>query len=141
MRLEILDPENELDRDFGFWLLNRIKMHFNAEVDPRKLTSWNKFFEESEDYTSIYGTPIDSLKILETGINNLLVRKLPDMIVISMNKNKFVPGLDRIRVDTVCRLITFGNTSVKGYPVLLDTLQHFADNINEYIDLYDEGIM
>lgn len=141
MRLEILDSNQKLDKDFGFWLVGRIQKYFNSALDSRKLVRWNTFFEESTEYKSLYGKSIDSSMILRSGIQSLLVKKLPDKLVIEMNKNKFVPGLDRVRVDTTCRLITFGNTSVSGYPVILYTFQYFEDNINTYIEMYEEGIM
>lgn len=140
MKLQIQDLENKLDRDFGFWLISRIKEHFNYELDPKKLINWDKFLNESDEFVSIYNQNISSEKILRLGVNSLAVRKIPGRMEIYLMKNKFVPGLDRVRVDTACRLITFGNQSIRGYPVLLTTLQHFSDSINYYIDLYEEGI-
>lgn len=139
MRLRIEDPMNELDLTFGFWLMRKIKQHFNASLDPQKLIQWDKFFSESEEFVSIYGK-ISSQHLMRVAISNLMLKKLPDSIEIFVNKNLFAPGLDRVKLDTVCRLITFGNQSVKGYPVLLNTFQYFVDNINYYIDLYDEEI-
>lgn len=140
MKLQIQDPNNELDREFGFWLISKIKEYFNSQLDPKKLINWDKFFNESEEIVKLYKTRISSERILQLGINNLTVKKIPNSLEIFMLKNQFVPGLDRVSVDTACRLITFGNQSLSGYPVLLTTLQHFADNINYYVDLYDEGV-
>lgn len=140
MKLQIQDPNNELDREFGFWLISKIKEYFNSQLDPKKLINWDKFFNESEEIVKLYKTRISSERILQLGINNLTVKKIPNSLEIFLLKNQFVPGLDRVSVDTACRLITFGNQSLSGYPVLLTTLQHFADNINYYVDLYDEGV-
>lgn len=140
MKLQIHDPNNELDREFGFWLISQIRDYFNSQLDPKKLIKWDKFFNESEEIVKLYRTKISSESILQLGINNLTVRKIPNSLEIFMLKNKFVPGLDRVSVDTACRLITFGNQSLSGYPVLLTTMQHFADSINYYVDLYDEGV-
>lgn len=140
MKLQIHDPNNELDREFGFWLISQIRDYFNSQLDPKKLIKWDEFFNESEEIVKLYRTKISSESILQLGINNLTVRKIPNSLEIFMLKNKFVPGLDRVSVDTACRLITFGNQSLSGYPVLLTTMQHFADSINYYVDLYDEGV-
>lgn len=140
MKLLIDDPQSELDIQFGFWLISRIKQYFNSQLDPRKLKNWDEFLNSSDEFVNIYGTKISSQKILLTGISNLILKKLPTSMEIFINKNVFVPGLDRVKLDTVCRLITFGNQSVSGYPVLLDTFQHFVDNISYYVTLYDEGI-
>ncbi len=140
MKLQIQDPDNELDREFGFWLISKIREYFNSQLDPRKLINWDKFFNESEEIVKLYAKKISSESILQLGINNLTVKKIPNSLEIFMIKNKFVPGLDRVSVDTACRLITFGNQSLSGYPVLLTTMQHFADNINYYVTLYEEGV-
>lgn len=140
MKLLIQDPNNELDREFGFWLIFKIREYFNHQLDPKKLTNWDKFFNESDEIVKLYSTQIRSESILQLGINNLTVRKIPDGLEVFILKNKYVPGLDRISVDSACRLITFGNQSLSGYPVLLTTFQHFVDNINYYVDLYDEGV-
>lgn len=140
MKLQIHDPNNELDREFGFWLISQIRDYFNSQLDPKKLIRWDKFFNESDEIVKLYQTKINSESILQLGINSLTVKKIPNSLEIFMLKNKFVPGLDRVSVDTACRLITFGNQSLSGYPVLLTTMQHFADSINYYVDLYDEGV-
>ena len=49
MKLLIKDLNNELDRDFGFWLIRKIKEYLNYEIDPKKLQSWDKFFNESNE--------------------------------------------------------------------------------------------
>ena len=50
-----------------------------------------------------------------------------------------MPGFDRVKVDTLLRLITFGNNSLQGYPIVKDILQRVADNIGDYINRYVEG--
>lgn len=139
MRLEINDKRNELDYRFGMWLIRQIQQKFRASLDPRKLVAWDKFFEESTDYNNIYGAKIVTKDVLLSGIKCLICFDTPDKIIIQLNPNQFVPGLDRVKVDSIFRLITFGNQSIKGYPIFAETLQHFADNIGEYIDMYVEG--
>ena len=140
MRLEIHDPEQELDRDFGHWLCSRIRQHFLASVDVNKLKQWDNFFETSDVYVNIYGVPVKAYAILLESVKNLTVSKLPDKMVISVNRNQSMPGLDRVKTYTLLKLVTFGNMSISGYPVFIDTLQYFADNINDFVDLYEDGI-
>lgn len=139
MRLEIQDKRNELDYRFGMWLIKQIQLKFRAELDTRKLVVWDKFFAESDDYKSLYGAEISTREILLSGIKCLMCSDTPDKIIIQLNPNQFVPGLDRVKVASIFRLITFGTQSIKGYPIYANVLQHFADNIGEYIDMYVEG--
>ena len=139
MKLEILDENNELDYAFGRWLIRQIQLEFRLSVDVRKLQKWDKFFAESEEYKSIYTTPVKSVSILTTALKNLQCDNLPDKLIIKFNQNQFMPGLDRVKVDTLVRLITFGNNSLQGYPIVKDILQKIADNIGDYINRYVEG--
>ncbi len=139
MRLEIEDKRNELDFKFGMWLIRQIQLEFRASLDKRKLVAWDTFFEESTDYNSLYGTKISTFDILTSSIKYLICLDTPDKIIIQLNPNQFVPGLDRVKIDSIVRLITFGNQSIQGYPIFANVLQHFADNIGEYIDMYVEG--
>ena len=139
MKLEILDEDNELNYAFGRWLIKQIQLEFRVDVDQRKLQNWDKFFEESEEYKGIYSQPVKAITILQTALKNLQCDNLPDKLIIKFNQNQFMPGFDRVKVDTLLRLITFGNNSLQGYPIVKDILQRIADNIGDYINRYVEG--
>lgn len=139
MKLEILDENNELDISFGRWLVKRVQEKCLIELDTRKLSNWDKFFNEDSKYVSIYGKEIHTKDILISGIQTIGCDKIPEKIIIRFNQNQYVPGLDRVRVDTVCRMINFGNTSVTGYPLFTNVFSYFVDNINMYIDMYFNG--
>ena len=139
MKLEILDENNELDYAFGRWLIKQIQLEFRLNVDQRKLQKWDKFFAESDEYKGIYSQPVKTITILQTALKNLQCDNLPDKLIIKFNQNQFMPGFDRVKVDTLLRLITFGNNSLQGYPIVKDILQRIADNIGDYINRYVEG--
>lgn len=136
MKLEILDSENKLTYGFGRWIIRQIQFNFHKTVNPDKLKNWDNFFENSDEYSFLYSKPVKALTILQTGVRGLQCHKLPDKLIISFNSNQFMPGFDRVKVDTLCRLITFGNNSLQGYPIIKDVLQEVADNINDYIEQY-----
>lgn len=140
MKLQIQDPENELTREFALWLIERIKFYFESEVDPKKLIQWDTYLNKLDQIQSLTSKPVSSERILHFGIESLTARKIPKQLDIIFANNKFVPGLDRVNLYTICKLITFGNQEISGYPILLTTLQHFADNINFYVNLYEEEI-
>lgn len=140
MQLEIIDHENVLGIDFGKWLIKKIQDKFIASINEDKLIKWDAFFEESNEYKSIYKKKISTKEILIVGIRNLVCNDIPQKLIITINKNQFVPGLDRVKIDVICRLINFGNTSIKGYPIFTEVLTEVSENIGEYIDMYIEGI-
>ncbi len=139
MKLEILDPNNELEKSFGSWLRSRIISRFLALLDSRKLQRWQSFFDTTDTLVLLY-SKLDVERTLRYGIRFLRVTKLPDKIVIYLDKNQLVPGLDRVKLESFFRLITYGNSSIAGYPLFITNLQHFVDNINHYVELYEEGI-
>jgi len=139
MQLEILDPNNELEKSFGLWLRSRIISRFLALLDSRKLQRWQQFFNTTDKFILLSNT-LDVERTLRYGIRFLRVKKLPDKIVIYLDKNQLVPGLDRVKLEVFFRLITYGNSSLAGYPLFINNLQHFVDNIDYYIELYQEGI-
>ena len=139
MKLEILDPNNELEKSFGLWLRSRIISRFLALLDSRKLQRWQSFFDTTDTLVLLY-SKLDVERTLRYGIRFLRVKKLPDKVVIYLDRNQLVPGLDRVKLESFFRLITYGNSSISGYPLLITNLQHFVDNINHYVELYEEGI-
>lgn len=140
MHIEIHDESHYLTFDFGSWLISRIQYNFNYHVDLNKLQVWDEFFESSADYNSIGDNKISTLAILQSGLKNLICQDLPDKLIIRINPNQFVIGLDRVKVDQVCRLINFGNTSIKGYPIFTELFNEIVENINEYVDEYERGL-
>lgn len=140
MKLIVTYTNDSLDLDFGKWLIKRIQEKFILAIDENKLKRWDKFFEESDEYKSIYRKKILTKDILIVGIRNLICRKFPQKLIIHINNNLFVPGLDRVRIETVCKLINFGNTEIKGYPIFTEVFGEVADNIHDYINEYLKGI-
>lgn len=139
MKLEILDPESLLSSDFYQWLVRQIRFEIIRKIDRRKLETWDIYFNESEDYKSITNLDIKTENIILFGAKSISPTIHPTQCTITFNKNQFVPGLDRVKVESVCKLINFGNLSIKGYPIFSDTLQYVADNINDYVKRFYTG--
>lgn len=136
MQLLITDKNDVLTKDFGNWLIQRIQEKLAVDIDERKLKKWDNFFEKSSEYKSIYKKKIVTKELIITGMRNLVCFKSPVCLSIQIDKNQFVPGLDRVKIDSVCKLINYGNQDIKGYSIFTDTFEHFASNINEYVDKY-----
>lgn len=136
MQLQITDSNDVLTKHFGEWLIERIQEKFSASIDDNKLKRWDKFFEDAPQYKSIYKKKILTKDILVTGIRNLVCQQSSSFLSIRIDNNKFVPGLDRVKVDSICKLINYGNQDIKGYPIFTDTFEHFAASIHDYVDEY-----
>lgn len=136
MKLEIFDPDETLDEDFGPWIIRVINAQFRHELNPKKLRKWNPILQEAYKDRLLSNHKLDAQTILVTGIKTLTCVTSPGKITIRFNKNIFVLGADRLRVVDVCKFINFGNTLVSGYPIITNVLTTVQDNIEYLVDRY-----
>lgn len=141
MQLEISDHKNLLDRAFIEWLKIKIRDKIIADIDPKKLENWDNFFNNQSMYKSIYKKKISAIDLISAGASNLDYRISDSKFQILLNPNIYASGLDRIKVDTICRLINYGNRDLAGYPIFTDTFNYFAENIDLYVSRYLYGML
>ena len=136
MKLKIIDPNNILDRSFINWLCIQIRNEVVTNINLKKLEKWDKYFNSENVYKSIYKKKISTRDLIVAGISNLYYQTSEDGFWISINPNKLTPGLDRIKLETICKTINFGNQQITGYPIFTNTFQEVADNITTYVEKY-----
>ena len=141
MKLQLNDPNQLLDDDFIKWLLPKIRNKILADLKIIKLKAWDAYFNDSGLYKSIYKKKILSEDIIISGIMKLKYHADKHMFWIIIDPNIYVPGLDRVKVESACKLINFGNRDIVGYPIFTDTFEYFADNIQDYLEMYLNGIL
>lgn len=136
MKLKILDPDNILDKSFINWLCIQIRNEVIANINLKKLDNWDQYFNSETVYKSIYKKRISTRDLIVAGISNLYYQVSEDGFWISINPTKLTPGLDRIKLETICKVINYGNRQIIGYPIFTDTFQNIADNITDYVQKY-----
>lgn len=141
MHLEIKDPDNLLDNKFIIWLKTKIRNKILADLDTDKLIKWDNYFNDNPVYKSIYKKQIQSIDIITAGASNLIHSDQDELINICINPNVYTPGLDRIKLLTICKLINYGNQELSGYPIFTNTFEYFSDNIQKYVNLYLIGVL
>lgn len=141
MRLEIIDEKQLLGLEFGNWLVKQVQQAILLRINPKKLKKWDKYFNDSEQYRSISGSDIKAEQIVLAGIDALQCVGTEGKLSIRIRPNQFVPNLDRVVIDTTCKLINYGNVSIQGYPIFSDTFTNISENIDEYIDMYVGGLI
>ena len=141
MKLEISDPKDLLDRSFILWLKVKIRDKILVNINPKKLINWDKYLNENNVYKSIYKKKISARDIIVAGAMNLDFSKSESKFMIYINHNTFTPGLDRVKLETICKLINFGDLQNKGYPIFTDTFDYFAESIQDYVDRYLHGML
>lgn len=136
MKLKINDPQGILDRPFITWLMVQIRNKVIIETNLKKLERWDEYFNSENVYKSIYKKRILTKDIITAGISNLCYQLTEDGFDISINPNIYTPGLDRIKLLSICKLINFGNQQISGYPIFTNIFQEVADSINDYVEKY-----
>ena len=141
MKLEIFDDNDELPTEFGIWIVGIIKDNIALNLNPSKLSIWDKFFNSTPEYKSIYsGVDVETVKFIDELSNMIVVKKIPGKFIIEITPNRYVSGLDRIRASSLAKLINFGNLSIRGYPIFTDVFKEVADNINDYVERFYTGV-
>ena len=134
MQIVIIEQQNMLTDKFYAWFIKQIQSEFISKLDDKKLLSWNEYL--TENFRSVYKKRVSAKDVLLSGIYNLQITKSSSKLTIEINDNVFVPYLDRVKVKTLCKLINFGNTEMKGYPIFSTVFQDFTKDFNHYIDKY-----
>lgn len=134
MRLEIEYKDNTLNKNFGNWLIKIITSSIKSNLNEKKLGQLDKYIEDN--FTHLFKKPVTSKDIIYAGLKELVCDDDSSKLIIKISTNKFMQGLDRVRIETLCRLINYGNSSVKGYPIFTDTFNQVALNIKLYVDEY-----
>lgn len=124
---------------FCNWLTPQIQEYFINTINPKKLELANiylngfklKIFNCSEDVN------ISVIKLLIEAINNLILRRNTKTFTIEIDPNISIGNSPAKFIDIV-RLVNFGNMSLPAYPILSDTMNYFANNLQYYYNKFLE---
>lgn len=136
MELFIQDKKELLTHNFNRWLLKRLKENLTIEINVDKLTLWDTYLNDCSQYKLRYNRKIYAKDILMLGISNLEYYMSSGTISFRINSSVFVPGLDRIKVCSVCRLINYGCLELQGYPIFTKVFKEVKSNFSKYVDEY-----
>ena len=137
MKLEVqYNKENQLP-GFDVWLLKRIKRALRSLVNPKKLQFVSEYLQKEESIPKLSDN-VDALRIFLAGVDSLYVVTLEDKFIIQLNKNQFAPGLDRVKLSSIIKLITYGNKVVPPYPLFITVFRDVEKNIQHYVEIFQE---
>ena len=136
MELRIRDSQMILDEAFGHWLIPIIKTKLISNIRKYKFNNWDEYLTSSTAVARLYDRKYTAAEVVIFAAKNLVCKGASGEIVISFDNTKFVPGFDRLRLNTIIKTINYGTLEVKQCSIFTDTLNHFADNIDKYVSLY-----
>ena len=69
------------------------------------------------------------------GVHSLTYKKIDDEYIIYIDNNAYMPYITE-SIDTLCKLINYGNVELPAYPIFTDTFDYIADNFGFFFDEY-----
>ena len=136
MQLRIEYKEDSLPKEFAYWLIKKIQTLIVANIDTKQVSKFDKYLNENSIFETTYLKEISTRNIIEQASNNMEVSESENQYTIQINQNMMVIGLDRVKLTTAFKLINYGNSDIKGYPIFTDIFNMIADNINTYVEIY-----
>ena len=136
MELIIYDIKGILPKTFIRWFQRRVKQELIRQLQPQKANFWNDYLNEQYDDFKIYPLKLSSDKLLRLGIDNIIFSYFQNQITFRIDNNILVPGLDRIKLVDICKLINYGNLSHEGYPLFSSVFTEMQSNFEQYVREY-----
>lgn len=127
------------DTDFMDWLLDIIKMKCHAGIKVNKLITLSNHIIDSnilnldDKQKRSFNLYREMIKVVQ----NLKWRKIKDYYVIYIPSNMFVSDTN-IPLSKLSRFVCYGDLTIRGYPILSETIQGVIANITKYIRQYEE---
>ena len=136
-----IDSDKDIT-NFCLWLIPKIKEYFVNSIDDRKLEKYNIYLYANKIVLFNYNEKrlISARNILIGAIYNLHLKHNLNHYVIEINPNSTIPSTSAKFTDIV-KLINFGNMSLQGYQIVSNTMNYFANNIDNYYNSYLEEII
>jgi len=140
MRIEINNPNDVLDLDFGKWLCKRVSMLIRYKMNRQKINMWSDYLTETKIFEPTYSDKIFADKFILQAANSLICKSFPSLLCIEIDNKKYAEGLNQVKLIDVVKLITFGNQEKQGYSLIKAVFEEVAENINEYVNKYTDGV-
>lgn len=136
MELRIFDKDQFVTVDFGRWLIPKITTKIISSIDKQRLLKWDNYFSETDVLKTISTKIPKTFDIIVFIAHNLTCSGTDGEIFIEVSKTAFVPGLDRVKAETIAKLINYGNLEMEGYSIFTDSFNQIAQDIDSYVGLY-----
>lgn len=120
-----------LYNDFSKYLYRKIQESVKSLADSRKYKVREKSVLESS-VIKWRRDPLESINLIDYVINCLEIVKIQNEYVIRVKPFIKVRG-SLTEVDTLVRLLEYGNEKVKPYPVITRILDHYKQNYQQMV--------
>lgn len=137
MEIRIRDEEGFVDCGFGNWLIPRIAIKLVSNINKYPtLISWDNYLTTSNTIERLYTIDYRAADVVIFASKNLVCTGTDGDITIHFNNTKYVPGFNRLNLETIVKTINYGTQDTKACPIFTDTFNYFAEDIDHYVRQY-----
>lgn len=127
-----------IDDDFIEWLIDIIKHKIISQLDNEYIINFNNIVNDNEIFKK--NNPdskvkFDVRKAILISLNTLKYRKIKNVYIIDIGKDILFPNY-QVKLETVCKLLNYGNTQIKGYPIFTNVFNDIRQNLESYYQQY-----
>ena len=128
MILKIRKDNKFITESFIRFLVRLLRREVLSRLDKRG-------FEKTDNFLMSLGLNISSEEIILLGVRNITYTETEQEYFIHIDHNEKVPGTN-YKVETLCKMIEYGNTVCKPQRIFTESIKHIEDNISKYYDFY-----
>lgn len=133
-----IEDKNYTD-DFLKWYVSKLKRTLYNSIDKRKLITIEEYINNNKKFKSIYTKHIYILPLVQAGISNIEYIKINGKVRVRINPNTISYSVP-IKLNSIIKLITYGNREIQGYKIFLKAFDIFKKNIDILLLNYTEQL-
>ena len=128
--------KHKCSREFILYICNIISTYILSHMDYEQIRGIETLIN-LDTSKMLFGTKFISLKdLIISATQNLRIQKIDNLYyIIDINPNVFVPNT-KIKLLDVCKLINYGNLTVKSYPIFTCAFNNIKNNYNAIYNSY-----
>ena len=137
--MTLIVDNKDTNLHFIEYLKTRMLRHLATLLNIKKLDTYDEYFNSPEFEEIANNVHISSRRVLLMGMTNLSHKRYKSTTHIFINPNINYPGT-YIKVIDLCKVINYGTMSIEAYPIISETFDHFANNIEKYKESCIRGL-
>lgn len=127
-----------IDDYFIEWLIDIIRHKIILQIDNKRIHIFNDIVNDNEIFNKVnpnINVKFDVRKAIILALNSMRYRRIKNVYIIDIGNNILFPNY-QVKLDTVCRLLNYGNTQIKGYPIFTQVFNDIRKNLVQYYQEY-----
>ena len=127
-----------IDDYFIEWLIDVIRHKIISQIDNKRIHIFNDIVNDNQIFNEVnpnIKVKFDVRKAIILALNSMRYRRIKNVYIIDIGNNILFPHY-QVKLDTVCRLLNYGNTQIKGYPIFSQVFNDIRKNLKQYYQEY-----